>query len=61
MPDLNTRENAAAFRKGLIDLYRGYITPADGKMRWGRGIHYYACEASLRMTLLNQTFQIPVR
>jgi ubiquinone/menaquinone biosynthesis C-methylase UbiE len=29
-------EKAAAFRKDLIDLYRGYITPADGKVRWGR-------------------------
>jgi SAM-dependent methyltransferase len=29
-------EKAAALRKDLIDLYRGYITPADGKVRWGR-------------------------
>jgi ubiquinone/menaquinone biosynthesis C-methylase UbiE len=29
-------EKAAAFRKDPIDLYRGYITPADGKVRWGR-------------------------
>ena len=29
-------EKAAAFRKDLIDLYRGYTTPADGKVRWGR-------------------------
>ncbi len=29
-------EKAAAFRNDLIDLYRGYITPADGKVRWGR-------------------------
>jgi|SRR5579884_922538 len=29
-------EKAAAFRSDLIDLYRGYITPADGKIRWGR-------------------------
>jgi ubiquinone/menaquinone biosynthesis C-methylase UbiE len=29
-------EKAAAFRKDLIDLYRSYITPADGKVRWGR-------------------------
>jgi ubiquinone/menaquinone biosynthesis C-methylase UbiE len=29
-------EKAAVFRKDLIDLYRGYITPADGKVRWGR-------------------------
>ena len=27
---------AAAFRKDLTDLYRGYVTPADGKVRWGR-------------------------
>jgi hypothetical protein len=27
-----TPEKAAAFRKDLIDLYRGYITPADGKV-----------------------------
>jgi len=29
-------EKAAEFRKDLIELYRGYITPADGKVRWGR-------------------------
>jgi hypothetical protein len=29
-------EKAAGFRKDLIDLYRSYITPADGKVRWGR-------------------------
>jgi ubiquinone/menaquinone biosynthesis C-methylase UbiE len=29
-------EKAAAFRKDLTDLYRGYVTPADGKVRWGR-------------------------
>lgn len=29
-------EKAAAFRKDLIDLFRAYITPADGKVRWGR-------------------------
>jgi SAM-dependent methyltransferase len=29
-------EKAAAFRNDLIDLYRGYVTPADGKIRWGR-------------------------
>jgi ubiquinone/menaquinone biosynthesis C-methylase UbiE len=29
-------EKAAAFRKDLVDLYRGYVTPADGKVRWGR-------------------------
>ena len=30
------QEKAAAFRKDLIELYRGYVTPADGKVRWGR-------------------------
>ncbi|MGH8632606.1 MAG: class I SAM-dependent methyltransferase [Burkholderiales bacterium] len=29
-------EKATAFRKDLIDLYSGYVTPADGKVRWGR-------------------------
>jgi ubiquinone/menaquinone biosynthesis C-methylase UbiE len=29
-------DKAAAFRKDLIDLYRSYVTPADGKVRWGR-------------------------
>ena len=29
-------EKATAFRQELIALYRGYITPADGKVRWGR-------------------------
>ena len=29
-------EKAAAFRKDLIELYRSYVTPADGKVRWGR-------------------------
>ncbi|MGH7897002.1 MAG: class I SAM-dependent methyltransferase [Candidatus Binatia bacterium] len=29
-------DKAAAFRKDLIELYRGYVTPADGKVRWGR-------------------------
>jgi hypothetical protein len=29
-------DKAEAFRKDLIDLYSGYITPADGKVRWGR-------------------------
>lgn len=29
-------DKAAAFRRDLIELYRGYITPADGKVRWGR-------------------------
>lgn len=29
-------EKAAAFRKDLTELYRSYVTPADGKVRWGR-------------------------
>jgi ubiquinone/menaquinone biosynthesis C-methylase UbiE len=29
-------DKATAFRKDLIELYRGYVTPADGKVRWGR-------------------------
>lgn len=29
-------DKAATFRQDLIELYRGYITPADGKVRWGR-------------------------
>jgi SAM-dependent methyltransferase len=29
-------ERAAAFREDLLALYRGYVTPADGKVRWGR-------------------------
>jgi ubiquinone/menaquinone biosynthesis C-methylase UbiE len=29
-------EKAVAFRRDLTDLYRSYITPADGKVRWGR-------------------------
>jgi SAM-dependent methyltransferase len=29
-------EKAAAFREDLIGLYQSYITPADGKVRWGR-------------------------
>jgi SAM-dependent methyltransferase len=29
-------ERAAAFRQDLLDLSRGYITPADGKVRLGR-------------------------
>jgi ubiquinone/menaquinone biosynthesis C-methylase UbiE len=29
-------EKAEAFRNDLIDLYRAYITPVDGKVRWGR-------------------------
>ena len=31
-----SREEAEAFRKDLTELYRGYVTPADGKVRWGR-------------------------
>jgi SAM-dependent methyltransferase len=31
-----TPEKAAAFRRDLIDLYRGYVTPADGMVRFGR-------------------------
>jgi ubiquinone/menaquinone biosynthesis C-methylase UbiE len=27
---------AEAFRRDMIELYRGYVTPADGKVRWGR-------------------------
>ena len=29
-------DEAAAFRQALTELYRGYVTPADGKVRWGR-------------------------
>lgn len=29
-------EKAEALRKDLTELYRNYITPADGKVRWGR-------------------------
>jgi ubiquinone/menaquinone biosynthesis C-methylase UbiE len=29
-------EKAAAFRTDLIALFRGYIAPVDGKVRWGR-------------------------
>lgn len=29
-------EKAPAFRRDLVELYQGYITPADGKVRWGR-------------------------
>jgi SAM-dependent methyltransferase len=29
-------EKAAAFREELIRMYGGYVTPADGKVRWGR-------------------------
>ena len=30
------REQAEAFRRDLIDLYHSYVTPVDGKVRWGR-------------------------
>lgn len=30
------RDEAEAFRRDLTELYRGYVTPADGKVRWGR-------------------------
>ena len=29
-------EKAAAFRRELIELYRTYVTPADGSVRFGR-------------------------
>lgn len=29
-------EGAAAFRDALVELFRGYVTPIDGKVRWGR-------------------------
>jgi len=29
-------EKAAAYRRDLVELYRSYVTPADGKVRWGR-------------------------
>jgi ubiquinone/menaquinone biosynthesis C-methylase UbiE len=31
-----SKDEAEAFRRDLIELYRGYVTPADGKVRWGR-------------------------
>ena len=31
-----SRDEAEAFRKELTELYRGYVTPVDGKVRWGR-------------------------
>ena len=31
-----SEDGAEAFRRDLTELYRGYITPADGKVRWGR-------------------------
>jgi hypothetical protein len=30
------QDEAEAFRNALTELYRGYVTPADGKVRWGR-------------------------
>jgi hypothetical protein len=30
------KDEAEAFRQNLTELYRGYVTPADGKVRWGR-------------------------
>lgn len=29
-------DKAMALRKELLSLYRGYVTPADNKVRWGR-------------------------
>jgi ubiquinone/menaquinone biosynthesis C-methylase UbiE len=29
-------DEAEAFRRDVIELFRGYVTPADGKVRWGR-------------------------
>jgi SAM-dependent methyltransferase len=29
-------EKAAAYREDLLALFRGYVTPIDGKVRWGR-------------------------
>ena len=29
-------EKGAAYRADLIEFLRGYVTPADGKVRWGR-------------------------
>lgn len=29
-------DKASAFREALVELYRGYVTPIDGKVRWGR-------------------------
>ena len=31
-----SRDEAEEFRGELAELYRGYVTPADGKVRWGR-------------------------
>lgn len=29
-------ERAAAYRRDMIELFGGYVTPVDGKVRWGR-------------------------
>jgi SAM-dependent methyltransferase len=29
-------ERAPQYRADLVELFRGYVTPADGKVRWGR-------------------------
>ena len=29
-------DKAAAYRNDLVELLRGYVTPVDGKVRWGR-------------------------
>lgn len=29
-------DKATAYRRDLISLFRGYVTPADNKVRWGR-------------------------
>jgi ubiquinone/menaquinone biosynthesis C-methylase UbiE len=31
-----SKDEAESFRRDLTELYRGYVTPADGKVRWGR-------------------------
>lgn len=31
-----SKDEAEAFRSDLTELYRGYVTPEDGKVRWGR-------------------------
>lgn len=31
-----TKKHATAFREDMIELFRGYVTPVDGKVRWGR-------------------------
>ena len=30
------KNEAEAFRRDLVELYSAYVTPADGKVRWGR-------------------------